>query len=110
MSGSELNVFLNCPFDDDYRELFEAIVFSVTACGFRLRCALEEDDASKIRFEKLCTIIEACSHSIHDLSRTELNENNLPRFNMPFELGLTIGAKVFGGKKAQIQIRTNFDR
>jgi len=34
---------------------------------------------------------------IHDISRTELDKaNRLPRFNMPFELGLFLGARTFG--------------
>lgn len=99
MSGSEFDVFINCPFDADYRDLFEAILFTVTACGYRARCALEEDDGLEIRHDKLCRIISQCPRSIHDLSRTELSARALPRFNMPFELGLTMGAKRFGGPK-----------
>lgn len=35
--------------------------------------------------------------SIHDICRMEpLKENDLPRFNMPFELGLDFGCKFFG--------------
>ncbi|MGB6118567.1 MAG: hypothetical protein WBF87_10125 [Mesorhizobium sp.] len=37
---------------------------------------------------------------IHDISRTELDPaNSLPRFNMPLELGLFLGAKRFGDTK-----------
>jgi len=37
-------------------------------------------------------------YSIHDLSRMEFDEKNkLARFNMPFELGLDLGARRFGG-------------
>jgi hypothetical protein len=32
-------VFLNCPFDDGYRAIDEAIIFAVIHCGFVLRCA-----------------------------------------------------------------------
>ena len=35
------SVFINCPFDDDYRSLFRALVFAIEACGFGARCALE---------------------------------------------------------------------
>jgi len=31
----EQNVFINCPFDDDYAPLFEAIVFAINDAGFR---------------------------------------------------------------------------
>ena len=97
--SSHLNVFINCPFDIEYREFFEAILFTVTASGYRPRCALEENSSADIRFDKLCQLVEDSDRSIHDLSRTELGENALPRFNMPFELGLMMGAKRFGGKR-----------
>lgn len=48
-----------------------------------------------IKIEKC---IEACRYGIHDISRIELNVRNLPRFNMPFELGIFFGAKRFGNK------------
>jgi hypothetical protein len=37
-------------------------------------------------------LIQGCRYSIHDLSRVELSrgEPRTPRFNMPFELGLTV--------------------
>ncbi len=42
-------------------------------------------------------MIPACQFGIHDLSRVELTTaNSLPRFNMPFELGLDIAARAFG--------------
>ena len=91
------SVFINCPFDEDYWPIFEAIVFTVIACGFRARCALEELDGGTIRLDKIRKIIRACKYGIHDLSRVELDEaNQLPRFNMPFELGLDVAARTFG--------------
>lgn len=99
MKGHELDVFINCPFDESYKRLFEAIHFAVCACGYSPRCALEEDDGSDIRFNKLCRIVAECPRSVHDLSRIQLNDEGLPRFNMPFELGLMMGAKHFGGRK-----------
>ena len=90
------NVFLNVPFDDEYEPLFEALVFTVSACGYRVRCALEDDDSGDIRLDKLVQLIRESPRSIHDLSRIERGQNELPRFNMPFELGLALGAKRFG--------------
>jgi hypothetical protein len=92
-------VFINCPFDDDYRPCFEAILFAVTISDYRARCALEENDSGDIRFDKLRRLIAECDHTIHDLSRTESGAEGLLRFNMPFELGLMMGAKHFGGPK-----------
>ena len=97
--AADRNVFVNCPFDADYRPLFEALIFTIVLSGYNVRCALEDDDAGNIRFDKLRRLIRESSWSIHDLSRTELGTNALPRFNMPFELGLAIGAKYFGSKK-----------
>ncbi len=97
MARDRRNVFVNVPFDDEYAPLFDALVFAITACGYRVRCALEEDDSGDIRLDKLVRLIRECPRSIHDLSRIGLGDNELPRFNMPFELGLAIGAKRFGG-------------
>ena len=91
------NVFINCPFDSVYKPLFEAMVFAVHDCGFVARCTLEEGDASQVRIDKIYSIIEDCRYGIHDISRTELDEtSHLPRFNMPLELGIFLGAKRFG--------------
>jgi hypothetical protein len=91
------SVFVNCPFDDAYRGLFEAIVFAIHDCGYIAHCALEADDGSVARIEKIGAIIAVCRLGVHDISRTELDLNsNLPRFNMPFELGLFLGAKRYG--------------
>src|SRR5262245_19554392 len=92
----EKNVFINCPFDDLYNPLFQAIVFAVHDVGFRPRCALEASNAGQFRLSKIIDIISECKYSIHDLSRTELDSTTkLPRFNMPLELGLDLGCKNF---------------
>ena len=94
---SPTDVFINCPFDDDYKAIFDALIFVVFACEFRPRSALELEDGSQPRIEKLYDIVAQCRYGIHDLSRTELDpRNKLPRFNMPLELGIFLGAKKFG--------------
>lgn len=91
------NVFINCPLDRAYKPIFEAIVFAIFDCGFVARCALEEDDGSSIRVQKIYYIISECRLGIHDLSKTRLDRiTKLPRFNMPLELGAFLGAKYFG--------------
>jgi hypothetical protein len=98
----EQSVFVNVPFDNRYVKLFHALVFAVHDCGFVCRCALESDDGSDVRFDKLVTIIRSCRYGIHDISRTTLDgANRLPRFNMPLELGLFLGAKRFGSAEQQ---------
>lgn len=94
------SIFVNCPFDEEYDPLFQAIIFTIIDCGFYARCALECQDGGTTRIDKICKIISECQYSIHDLSRTELDQKfNLPRFNMPLELGLFLGAKRFGNKE-----------
>lgn len=91
------NVFINCPFDSAYKPLFDAMIFTVHDCGFIPRCALEEDDASQVRIDKIYSIIADCRYGIHDISRTQLDAaSGFPRFNMPLELGIFLGAKKFG--------------
>lgn len=91
------NVFINCAFDEEFAPGFQALVFAVIGCGFNVRCAREMSDASETRIDKLYRIIEQSPFSIHDLSRTELDKaHKLPRFNMPLELGIFLGAKRFG--------------
>ena len=95
-------VFINIPFDPKYKGILEAIVFALIDCGFRPLCALEHIDSGDIRIEKICRLIESSQFGIHDISCTKLDANNhLPRFNMPFELGIFLGAKRFGDRRQQ---------
>jgi hypothetical protein len=78
-------------------------VFTVHDCGFKARSTLEIDDAGRVRIENLYDLIRESRFGIHVISRTELDpDNKLPRFNMPLELGLFLGATKFGsGKQKQ---------
>lgn len=101
------DVFINCPFDKGYRPIFNAIVFAVNDLGFFARCALEQDDSGEVRLLKIERLIEECRFGIHDLSAVELDAiTQLPRFNMPLELGLFLGCRRFGAdnqrKKASL--------
>ncbi|MBI2171726.1 MAG: hypothetical protein HYU30_06865 [Chloroflexi bacterium] len=94
-------VFINCPFDAAYQAMFDAIVFSVFRCGYLPRCSKEVLDSGDIRLDKIVRLVGDCRLAIHDISRTEPNKEGLPRFNMPLELGLFLGAKRFGDKGQQ---------
>ena len=96
----EHGVFVNCPMDDAYLPLLQAVVFAVYDCGYVAHSALEFNDASQVRIEKINSLIAGCRFGVHDISRTELDAGTgLPRFNMPLELGLFLGAKRFGTGK-----------
>lgn len=92
------NVFINCPFDNEYKTLFDAIVFAVHIAGFRPRCTREKN-AGQPRLETIMSIISESKYAVHDISRTELDGiHSLPRLNMAFELGLDLGARKWGGE------------
>jgi hypothetical protein len=101
MTDFDKNVFLNCPFDPEYLPLFNSIVFAVHKCGFVLRSAKEFEDSSSIRMHNILKLIGESKYSIHDLSRIGFSNDDepLPRFNMPLELGCAIGCKMFGNKQ-----------
>ena len=105
-----LNVFINCPFDKEYKSMFDAIVFTVHLAGFRPRCALEASNAATNRLQKIMNIIAQCKYGVHDISRTELSVNGLPRFNMPLELGLDLGAERYGVKHLRSKSLLILDR
>jgi hypothetical protein len=74
------------------------------SCGFRPRSARELDDGGQSRIDKIYALIEECRFGIHDLSRTELDVRfQLPRFNMPLELGLFLGAKRYGDRHQKLK-------
>jgi len=98
------NVFINCPFDDDYYPLLKPLLFTVIFCDLKPRLS-ETKDGDDIRVRQIQDLILDSKYSIHDLSRIlPKDEQDLPRFNMPFELGLDLGCKHFlkGVKKCLI--------
>ena len=109
--GYDYDVFINCPFDHEYRSMRDALVFVVHDCGFQARCALEIDDSGRVRIENIVELIRECRYGIHDISRTELDtENELPRFNMPLALGLFLGATRPGSPKQKRKRSLILDR
>lgn len=90
------SVFINCPFDDEFKPILRAIVFTVISSGYHPRCALDATDGAEVRVRKIATMIGECDWGIHDLSRIEVDTAGIPRFNMPMELGLHLGARLLG--------------
>jgi hypothetical protein len=105
------SVFLNVPFDPTYKPLLEAAVFAIYDCGFVARCASEDEDSSTIRVHKIYDLIAESKYGIHDISRVGLDhKTRLPRFNMPLELGLWLGAKKYGNKNDRAKRALVLDR
>jgi hypothetical protein len=108
--GYDEDVFINCPFDQSYRSILFAIVFAILQCGLRPRCALENVNSGQVRIDKIIGLIRDCRWGIHDLSRTELSADSLPRFNMPLELGLFLGASRYGNRDQRLKTCLVLDR
>jgi hypothetical protein len=92
--ASEVSVFINCPFDEEYEPLLNAIVLSVLCCGFVPRIATETGTVAEPRIQRICGALHDSRYSIHDLSRCQgEGDENLARFNMPLELGIAMGRR-----------------
>lgn len=100
-------VFVNCPFDAEYLPLLHAMLFAIHDCGFIARTAIEDTGSNEMRIEKIVRIISESCFSIHDISRVEVSKAKpkLPRFNMPFECGLAMGAIRYGASRAGVPAR-----
>ena len=106
----EDSVFINCPFDSEYRDLLQAIVFAIHSSGFVARSALETMDSGENRLQKIIKIIGESRLGIHDISRVEVKKDEVPRFNMPFECGLFWGCLSSGDseqKKKKLLVLDN---
>ncbi len=95
------NVFINCPFDEEYRPLFESIIFTTLYLGFNPVFSRTLSSGT-VRIDQLIDLIRGSKWGIHDISRNEMNKPL--RFNMPFELGIDIGAFHFGSKNTSTKI------
>lgn len=89
------NIFINCAFDSDYYPLLKAILFTVIFCGLKPKLS-ETQDGDDIRIRQIQKLIIESKYSIHDISRIiPKSKKDLPRFNMPFELGMDLGCKMY---------------
>ncbi len=84
-------VFLNVPYDEEFKRLYIAYIVGLYQIGLVPHLASEIPGGAR-RLDKIFELIQSCRYSIHDLSRVELSvvPPATPRFNMPLELGMTI--------------------
>jgi hypothetical protein len=93
------NVFINCPFDDEYKPLLKSMLFTLLYLDFQPKIS-ETLSSFNIRINQIKKYIKDSKLAIHDLSRSRpMRRNDLPRFNMPYELGLDIGCITYGARK-----------
>lgn len=96
----EQSVFVNCPFDDEYAPILQAIAFCIYDLGFTPRLAPENSNAGAGRLQRILELIQGSKFAIHDLSRCKAEAaGEYYRLNMPFELGLDHAAANFGDKQ-----------
>jgi hypothetical protein len=97
LRAKDISVFLNVPYDAALEKLLLAYIAAVSAYGFAPRATLEIPFGQR-RLDRILSLIRQSQYSIHDLSRVQLDRNapRTPRFNMPFELGLTIALEKTG--------------
>jgi len=91
-------VFINCPFDKEYRLLLNSLLFTISYLGFEPTLS-ETKSSSDIRIQQIKNLIRDSDYGIHDLSRCRIQKiTDSPRFNMPFELGLDMGCLEYGNR------------
>jgi hypothetical protein len=83
-------VFLNIPYDAQFHRLCLAYICGLASFGLVPRATIEIPGTR--RLDRILHLIEECPFSLHDLSRVQLSPPTprMPRFNMPFELGLAV--------------------
>lgn len=90
----ENDVFINCPFDEDYAPLLEALLFCVIYFGLNPRLATERLEGGQNRLDKIYALAKGAKYSIHDLSRCRAKDvGDYARMNMPFEFGVDVGIR-----------------
>ncbi len=103
MKKPQEDIFINCPYDDGYRaEHLPAIAFALLYLGYNPRTASERT-GTRGRLEIIYDLIAHSRLSIHDIS--PIGEKKR-RHNMPFELGLFMGAIQFGAYPGEEELRS----
>lgn len=85
------DVFLNIPYDKKFERLYLAYIAGISAFGLVPRATLEIPSSTR-RLDRILQLLQKCPIALHDLSRIEIDRTppSTPRFNMPFELGLSV--------------------
>jgi len=97
MENYDVNIFINCPFDDEYEPIMYAMIFTIIYCGFIPKTAKDLTANGDERLKNIFVLIHDSRYLINDISKIEIDKKTkLPRFNMPIELGICIGAREYG--------------
>ena len=97
MPPSGSRVFLNVPFDKAYEPVFIGLVGALVHLGKRPTTVFDLGGGLAPLIDRLISAIQDNAFSVHDLTRVELSGTGaaaVPRFNMPFELGLAVAVSL----------------
>ena len=84
-------VFLNYPFDDDFRDMALAMHFAVVSANMIPVCARDLSVPDRVRVDMLVKAVASCHYSAHDLSRGKgEGAENYSRLNMSIEYGMAL--------------------
>jgi hypothetical protein len=82
-------VFLNIPYDEKFDRLFRAYICGLSAFGLVPRATLEIPGGAR-RLDRILELIWSCAYAIHSRVELDAHKPRTPRFNMSFELGLSV--------------------
>ncbi len=89
-------VFINCPFDLDYKEQLNVLLFTVCDGGLSPRIAFPiRPILESFVLQRSLKLIKECRYAIHDKSRVGIETNTqMPRYNVVLELAIFLCAKM----------------
>ncbi len=103
LSGYFTAVYINCPFDAEFGEYLDAIIFAVICCGLEPRSAVALNNVADTRVERIAQALGECRLSIHDLSRIAADKKTgVARMNMSLELGIAMALHRSSKRQASI--------
>lgn len=107
-SARPTSVFINAPYQASpkYEGRFISIIAATVALGMEPRAAAQIPENSKGRLDRIIHLISECTHSIHELSPPP----GLPRFNMPFELGIAVAINRTNSKHQFVLLESDSNR
>jgi hypothetical protein len=90
-SFEDAQVFLNYPFDNEFKTFSHAMHFAVVAAGLIPVCAYDLTAPDRPRLDIIVEAIIRSRYSVHDFSRLRgEGEQNFARHNMPIEMGMAL--------------------
>lgn len=89
------SVFINCPFGADFGPAMDAILFTIVACGYEPRSAVDTDNTADSRLQRIVSALRGSHLSVHDLSLVYGDAGSgVAHLNMPLELGIAMALKL----------------